>query len=646
MMGTHVARRLWFFAALVLFFTAAASGPALDFSFRPRGFALFPLDGASTVRYSTGGGGDAGFDVDLSSLFTNPFALGYTLGLEAGAANLPVNAGDASLSILSGGLNAGLYYYPLSRLLVRGEGAFGWFRGSGLEVSSSSWWWRAGAEAGFRVTPNFVVSAGGGFRSYNDRDHGGVALAGMYAGLTVQFNFATQAVAGSVDVGLEQDEALYPVFLSLYQTNPGGVLVITNRENAEIRDVRVSFRAGRYTASEFFCGSAPLVPRGRSARIPLLADFSPELLNFTGSGRIAGEAVVRYRILGSEREAVRSVRVQVHGRGAFRWNDPAALAGFVSPTFPEILEYSKYLTGTARARLRAGLNRNQQFAVYLFEGLRAGGTRLTEIPESPYREHRNSGELDTIQFPFQTLAYRSGDMDDVGILYAALLEAAGVKAAFIPLKDEFVTALSLGIDETQAAPLFNGLDRLLVVNGEVWLPLGMSAFNNGFDAAWEKAAASLGEAFSSGEDPLFIILEDAWQVYPPPVFPAQDVRYIQGREDAVVDAAERAMGSYISAELMPKIEALNARIRSGPSASLYNQLGNLYQRSLMPGEARAAWERAASMGSSGAMVNLGNLGLLDRDYAAAERWFRAALAASPENAAARRGLERAQAGQR
>jgi hypothetical protein len=640
-MGRYKARRPLFFAAFLL--AAAGSIFSLDFSFRPRGFGLFPLNGASTERYNIGGGGDAAFDVDLSSLFTNPLALGYTLGLEGGAASLPVNAGDASLSVLSGGLNASLYYYPFSRLLLRGDGTFGWFRGSGLEVSSSSWWWRAGAEAGFRITPNFVISAAGGFRSYNDRDHGGTALAGLYAGLAVQFNFATQAAEGSVDAALEQAEAVYPVFLSLYQNNPGGVLVITNRENAEIRDVRVSFRAGRYTASEFFCGSVPLIPRGRSERIPLLADFSPELLNFTDNGRVSGEAVVRYRILGSEREAVRTARVQVYGRGAFRWNDPAALAGFVSPTFPEILEYSKYLTGIARARLRRGINRNQQFAAYLFEGLRAGGTRLTDIPESPYREHRDSDDIDTIQFPFQTLAYRSGDMDDVGILYAALLEAAGIKAAFIPLKDEFVTAFSLGIDETQAAPLFNGLERLLVVNGEVWLPLGMSAFNSGFDAAWGRAAVSLGEAFSSGEEPLLIILEEAWQIYPPPVFPAQDVRYIQGREAAVVDAAEGAMDSYIAAELMPKIDALNARIRSGPSASLYNQLGNLYLRSLMPGEARAAWERAAAMGFPGAMVNLGNMGLLDRDYAAAERWFRQALAASPENTAARQGLERAAA---
>jgi hypothetical protein len=55
-----------------------------------------------------------------------------------------------------------------------------------------------------------------------------------------------------------------------------GTLTIRNNENAEIRDVRVSFRVAGYTASEFPCGNLPLIAKGRSAELPLYADFSPE----------------------------------------------------------------------------------------------------------------------------------------------------------------------------------------------------------------------------------------------------------------------------------------------------------------------------------------------------------------------------------
>jgi Tfp pilus assembly protein PilF len=43
------------------------------------------------------------------------------------------------------------------------------------------------------------------------------------------------------------------------------------------------------------------------------------------------------------------------------------------------------------------------------------------------------------------------------------------------------------------------------------------------------------------------------------------------------------------------------------------------------------------------MTNRGNAALLEKDYAGAERWFRQALEAQPDNAAALRGLGQAAA---
>jgi TPR repeat protein len=61
-------------------------------------------------------------------------------------------------------------------------------------------------------------------------------------------------------------------------------------------------------------------------------------------------------------------------------------------------------------------------------------------------------------------------------------------------------------------------------------------------------------------------------------------------------------------------------------------------------EARTAYERAAGLGLVPAMTNRGNLALIEKDYAAAERWFRQILTVQPENAAALRGLEKVREG--
>jgi hypothetical protein len=439
---------------------------------------------------------------------------------------------------------------------------------------------------------------------------------------------------------------VYPAFLSLYQQSPAGNVTIRNNENAEIRDVRVSFRAGEYTTGEFPCGTLPLIVKGRSAELPLYADFSPELLRFTDTGRILGEVVVRYRFLGKEKQSAQTVSVQVYNRNRFigtndegRSGDWASLAAFVSPSSPEVLAYAKHITGLARSNRRTGLNQNMQTAAWLLEGLRAAGVRLDET-------HATEGEA---QYPAETLGFRTGNRADTGILLAAALEASGISTAFVPLEGDFVIACSLGITQAGAELLFNGLDRIVVIDDQVWMPLSMNAFNNGFMAAWDKGVEALNGVFTDGGEAEFIMLEPAWGIYPPAPLPVQGNTAVRVNEGELAGRADNALGQYVGRDIQPQVRRVQGQITANSGvglsvASLYNRLGILLVRSGQTADAKAAYERAAGMGLVPAMTNRGNLALIEKDYAAAERWFRQALAREPENAAALRGLEKATAG--
>jgi hypothetical protein len=346
--------------------------------------------------------------------------------------------------------------------------------------------------------------------------------------------------------------------------------------------------------------------------------------------------------LGKEKESVQTVSLQVYNRNAFPPGDAAALAAFVSPGSPEILEYAKRVTGLARSRLRTGLNRNMQAAVWLFEGLRAAGVRLDGT-------HTAEGEA---QFPAETLGFRTGNRTDIGLLYAAALEASGIPAALVPLdgaagSPDLVIACYLDVDQAGAELLFSSLDRVLVLDGEAWLPLSMNAFNGGFIAAWDGGAEALNGFFAGGGEADFIALENAWGFYPPAPLPAQGVRFREGELAGIADGVIR---QYIGRDIEPLVQGVRQRIvaarEAGPDAEdlslagLYNRLGILLVRSGRAADGKAAWEQAASMGSVPAMTNRGNLGLIERDYAAAELWFRQALAREPDNAAAKQGLEK------
>jgi tetratricopeptide (TPR) repeat protein len=627
---------------------------ALDFSFRPKFFASFPM-GAGNIDidgneiYSIGGGGDIGFDIDLSTIWANPLGLGYTAGVEGGMLLSPTLGNDANTySFYSFGGGLGLYFFPLSRLFTRIDGAAGVYLSTSEGVRGDpGLYWRAGGEIGFRFTPTFTLAANAGWRQYQGTVNKEKAAinSGVYAGLTAQITFQSGTTnREAVGANLDQYDAVYPVFMQLYQSTPIGSVILRNNENAEIRDVRVFFRAGNYTASEFLCGTVSIIPRGRTVELPMLADFSPEILRFTDSGRVLGELVIRYRFLGQEREAVRAVSVATNNRNTVTIGDAAALAAFISPTSPELLDFARFIAGLARTNNRTGHNANMQNAIWFIEGLRASGIQLG----------KTFFEETEAQYPAETLLFGTGSSRDFALLFAAGMEAVGIKSAFIQVRSEkgevrseeeraggeLLVAVNLGIGQSAAETLFNGNDRILIVNDDVWLPLSMTAFNDGFMACWNEGAAVLNRAFDDGLFADFVLVEEAWAVYPPAPLPVLGRNVIQTDDAAAIREANRALQAYIDQEILPLIRSVSSEQGAVSNAAIQNRLGILYARAGRIAEAKAAYERAAGMGSVPAMTNRGNLALTENDFATAERWFRQVLTREPENRTALRGLER------
>ena len=642
--------------------------PCLDFSIRPKGFVSIPMGNGNVAadgnkRYSMGGGGEVGFEIDLATIWPNPMSLGYTLGLEGGMFINPM-LGDSpeNVSFYSGAGVLGLYIFPLSRLFLRVDGAAGGYVSSrGKERSDIGLYWRGGGELGFRFTPAFTIAANGGWRQftdgYNITDSGfnsnSLANSGFYTGLTVQFTFQAGSSSGreGLSVNFDQYEEMFPVFMQLYQKNPIGSVVIHNTGNAEIRNVSLSFRAEGYTASEFPCGTVSLIPRGRSAELPLYADFSPEVLRFTDKGRILGELVIRYRFLGQERETAWAVSVATHNRNmvssivtsgavtgdAVTGSDAAALAAFISPTSPETLDFSRFVAGLSRANRRIGHNQNMQYSIWLLEGLRASNIRFGETYASP----------NEAQFPAETLAFKTGGSRDLALLFSAGLEGVGISSAFIQTEDDFLVAANLRIGQSAAETLFYGTEKILIINEEVWLPLSMNAFNEGFMAAWTQGALLLDQVFTEGREASFVILEEAWAYYPPAPLPELEGSLIRTDTEAAAVEVGKAMQAYVIQEINPLIMQTFSQYEAsrqdliGRAAAL-NRLGILYTRAGEIDIGKAAYEQAAWMGSVPAMTNRGNLALIERDFAEAEQWFAMALSFDSENRTALRGMERVQ----
>lgn len=531
---------------------------------------------------------------------------------------------------------------PLSRLRINGIGSAGVYGIAG-ETDTGGFYnvfWKARVGAGFRMSPTMTLSATAGFEDFRVMD--GSLYNGFAFGVSLTISLDFSSAKDDIRMSFVQDEAVYPLVSGLYKENQVGTLSIFNNEQAEIRNVEISFQVPGYTNSAMSCGTMGLINKQDTVEFPLLADFSEEIYKFTENGKMSGEVIINYEMLGVMRRLVKAQTIQVYNRNAVRWTDPAMLAAYASANAIEVLDYSKFAVGLARSRLRTGLNQPMQFGMYLFEGLRIGGMTRSEDPATPYvATHLDANLLDYIQYPFQTLSFSTGDCDDLGLLYAATLQSVGIKASYLPIGKDFLVALCLGIAPSDADKFFDQDVNYFEYAGEIWIPLSMATLREGFVNSWYAALDALDELEASGEIPVWIALGEAWQLYPAVGIAGEGSSFKKPAEDALIRAVENGLVRYISAEFGPKIRAIRGNIAAmGSSASLYNQLGLLYVRAGMYLEAKTEFLNGAGLGSVASYVNLGNITLLQKDLPNAKVYYAKALALQPDNKSAKSGLDR------
>ena len=627
----------------ILALLLAVSGFAIELNVKVSPGAFFPFLSAGKTKYAVAGGGAF---VDTGVTLFNFLNVGPEFGLELLPKN---NSGalaegkDPLVIIVPVGLQVGTVFYPLSRMemgLGIAAGAGGLFTGGKSHYAP---WYHAYMDIGFRVNTRLSLGLNASWFDYQyDQWFGNPGAAGITLGVGINFKFDTKKSAGNVDATADYEESVFPLLYTIYKENPFGTITINNNETAEIRNVVVKFRSEGYTASELECGSIKMIHKHRSENLAFNADFNDKILRFSESGQISGEIVIEYELLGDKRVSVVPVTVPVYNRNTVRWFDPAMISSFVSTNSQEVLELSKYLVGLARNHLHTGLNRNLQFAMYVFEGINSSGIAYENTSDTPYDTvHLDPQILDYVQYPYQTITYRSGDKDDMGILFMSMLESVGIGAAYIPTEDDFIVAVLLGDDSNSIRNMFDGDARILSVDDKIWIPLSMTEIGSGFIASWAKGVNEIQTKIDQDEDIDFIVLSDAWQVYPPSSFSTGDTKTKMPSEKTLAATVDNVLSQYINQEFGPKISELLHRIKTeGATPELYNQLGMLYVRAGLYPNAMAVYEVSASMGSIPAMNNLGNLCTIQQDYEAAMGWYKKVLELDPNNGTAIRNLEK------
>jgi len=301
--------------------------------------------------------------------------------------------------------------------------------------------------------------------------------------------------------------------------------------------------------------------------------------------------------------------------------------------------FSRYVSSVVSDRFRPGVNRNMQYAAGVFESLNTFGLNYVIDPTSAYVDNSESGSIDFLQFPYQTLMYRGGDCDDLSILFCSLLESIGIDTAFVTVPGHIFMAFSSGMTEDEARREFYAPNELIYRDGMAWVPVEITLTKEGFAKAWRIGAKQWNDASALDKAELYP-LKDAWTVYQPVSVPGAVSRFTLPDEHRTMVAFDTSLDVLVERELRPQILEYRRQIAANDSRELRNRLGVLYGKYGMLDHARREFTIAAQRGSRHARVNLGNVGFLEGDYSAALESYNRVLSSEPGNALALLGAAR------
>jgi tetratricopeptide (TPR) repeat protein len=606
---------LLFLCFIVDFHAFGTGGNQLSLSLAPACIVPFP----AAFRYFTPGA-EAGISVE----YQLPVADFLGLRLDLNGSYLPLWTGDGCAFFSVGGGpclilprlggftntlfgSAGFYYGIIADSGNKGGGNF---------------FLSGGVRSGWQLTSSFNAGAEITYRYVSD-GRGGALYQGLGCGVSARYSILQASQVQIEDIKLDN---VFPVFLKYYDTHPMGSVVFRNNGTAPIKDMEVSFFVDKYMDNPTQCPAPRILNGGQKVTVDLFALFSEKVFSITESTVVSGKVKIAYT-QGNKRQTVdRSASLPMHDRNAITWDDDRKVAAFVQYKDPAVLEIAKTLARIVKDS-PPSVDVNLCTAMALHEALRLFGLGYVVDPTSSYAEQsKNKVAVDYIQFPRGTLQYKSGDCDDLSVLYASILQGVGIDTAFITVPGHIYMAFSLKAGPEQAAKLLPDASGLILRENRAWVPLEITMTGRDFMEAWNTGAS---EWRDNERQAGFIPVAQAWETYSPAGY-FEDTRSVTFVPDAAIASGYRKELALFTDR---QLGALKARLDATKPASL-NTMAILCIRYGMNDKAKAYLAQALQKGDFfPALVNYGSVLSLEGDAKGALGYFLRAQKMKPNDAA-------------
>jgi DNA-binding beta-propeller fold protein YncE len=426
-----------------------------------------------------------------------------------------------------------------------------------------------------------------------------------------------------------------------YESHPLGKVVIRNNTDNAYSKVKLSFSV-REMMDYPWEMEIESIPAKQEMEIPITPVFSNRILEVTENTPLQSEFAVTYYVGGEAKKVTRSFPVTLYERHAMVWDDKSKLGAFVTSKDPPLADFTR---SVVQQYVDAYPNLNQPivYARSIYDALGVLGLAYIVDPSSPFQQFsENTSAVDYLQYPRDTLARKSGDCDDLSILFAAALENIGIGTAFVDVPGHVFILFDTGAPEKNRATLGFPDELLVSYQGSMWVPVEMTIVGTPFTRAWQKGAEEYRD-WSAKKKAEIISTQKAWDRFKPVTLANGDAKIGRVKREEIED---RYKGE-LEALSMQRLDHLSVEYRDAlkkdpKNVEALTQLGILYGENGSYAEALEQFQKVLAVDKQNAVAlnNVGNINYYQERLDDARTAYEASLASAPGDAGAMSNLAR------
>jgi tetratricopeptide (TPR) repeat protein len=274
------------------------------------------------------------------------------------------------------------------------------------------------------------------------------------------------------------------------------------------------------------------------------------------------------------------------------------------------------------------------YARGIYGALGVLGMNYIVDPTSPFQEFSESAtSVDYLQYPRDTLSRKSGDCDDLSLLFAACMENLGIGTAFIDVPGHVFIMFNTGVSEKDRMTLGFSDELLVKHQGTVWIPVEMTMVGSSFTRAWQKAAEEYRDWAAKGKAEI-IVTQKAWELFKPVTLPGKDSKINTAKRqeiDALFPDELEALGRQ-------RLNALSAGyvelLKKNPDdLAALTELGIVYGENGLYAEALQQFQKMLAIDKENAVAlnNIGNISFLQERLEDAKQAYESSLKVAPDD---------------